>query len=300
MIATHEDRGTQAPAVITDPAALTERCGDERQQGRSIGLVPTMGALHPGHRALMERSVKENDFTVISIFVNETQFDDLRDLDNYPRSFDSDRRMAADVGIDLIFAPDAGTIYPDDYGTIIEVGGLTNMLCGGYRPGHFRGVATVVLKLFHLAPAQFAYFGQKDYQQSLVVRQMVRDLDLPIRIRVCPILREADGLALSSRNEYLSAPERRRSLSLSQSLRLASELYGGGERDASELRRRMREVFDSAGISDVDYLALADRDSLDEVATVCDSTIALVAARVGKTRLIDNHLLAEPFPCDPA
>ena len=289
-----------APLLLTDGDELRQIVLHAGLEGQRVGLVPTMGALHEGHLSLVRAARAECDMTVVTIFVNPTQFGPNEDYRRYPRTLDADLDALAAEGACVVFAPPVEHIYPDGHATTIEVGGVALPLEGVCRPNHFRGVATVVLKLFHLAPAHVAYFGQKDFQQSLVVRQLVRDLGLPIHIRVCPIVREADGLALSSRNAYLGAAERRQALALSQSLRRASELYAAGERDAEELRRRMREVFDSAGISDVDYVALADRDSLDKAATVCDSTMALVAAHVGKTRLIDNHLLAEPFPCDPA
>ena len=287
------------PLLLSDADELRDLVESARRDGKTVALVPSMGALHAGHLSLVRAARAECDFTVATIFVNPTQFAPGEDYRCYRRTLDADLAALAALGVDVVFAPAVEQMYPDGHTTTVDVGGVALPLEGVCRPDHFRGVATVVLKLFHLAPAHVAYFGQKDYQQSLVVRQMVGDLDLPIRIRVCPIVREADGLALSSRNEYLSHSERRQALALSQSLRLASELYCVGERDAAVLRQRMREVFNSAGIGDIDYIALADRDRLEDVAVVGDETIALVAARVGKTRLIDNHLLAEPFPRDP-
>jgi pantoate--beta-alanine ligase len=289
-----------APLLITDGDDVRQLILHAGLEGQTVGLVPTMGALHQGHLSLVRAAQAECDMTVVSIFVNPAQFGPSEDFRRYPRTLDADLAALAAEGVEVVFAPSLQQIYPDGHATTVEVGGIALPLEGICRPDHFRGVATVVLKLFHLAPAHVAYFGQKDYQQSLVVRQMVRDLNLPIRVRVCPIVRETDGLALSSRNAYLSDPQRETALSLSRSLRLASELYAAGERNTAELRRQMRDLLESANIDDIDYLALADRDSLEQDAMVGDSTIALVAVRVGKTRLIDNHLLADSFPGNPA
>ena len=284
------------PLLLTDARELRSLVEAARRDGKTIALVPTMGALHAGHLSLVRAARAECDFTVATVFVNPTQFGPDEDFEHYPRALEADLGALGAEGVDAVFAPAVEQMYPDGHATTVEVGPLATRLEGACRAGHFRGVATVVLKLFHLVPADVAYFGQKDYQQSLVVRQMVRDLDIPIRIRVCPIVREDDGLALSSRNKYLDAESRQQALALSGSLRLASELYAAGQRDAAQLRRRMREVFAAAGVSQIDYIALVDRDSLEEVSQVNHETIALVAARLAATRLIDNHVIAEPFP----
>ena len=262
------------PTAIKPPPLLLTG-GDELRQlvlhaaleGQRVGLVPTMGSLHEGHLSLVRAARAECDMTVVTVFVNPTQFGPNEDYRRYPRTLDADLDALAAEGVDVVFAPPVEQIYPNGHTTTVDVGGVALPLEGVCRPDHFRGVATVVLKLFHLAPVHVAYFGQNDFQQSLVVRQMVRDLNLPIRIRVCPIVREPDGLALSSRNEYLSATQRRRALALSQSLRLASELYAGGERDATELRRRMREVFDLADIDTDGDVDLQDMAAMQNACT---------------------------------
>lgn len=252
-----------------------------------------MGALHRGHASLVEASSRECDFTIVTIFVNPTQFGPEEDLARYPRSLAADVALVGSLGADLVFAPDEATMYPPGYATFIEVGAVALPLEGQFRPGHFRGVATVVLKLFQLAPADVAYFGQKDYQQTLVVRQMVRDLNVPIEIRVCPIVREADGLALSSRNVYLSQRERADALTLVRSLRRASELVAGGERDSRRILDEMRSLYAPLPDATIDYLALVDPQTLSNVERVDGPTLAAVAVRIGATRLIDN-LLIEP------
>jgi pantoate--beta-alanine ligase len=278
------------PLVVTTRDEVRHHIATARKTGRKIGLVPTMGALHAGHLSLVKAARRECDFTVATIFVNPTQFGPHEDFQKYPRNLDADLKLLASLNVDLVFAPTVAEMYPPGSTTFVEVGAVAAPLESAARPGHFRGVATIVLKLFNLIPADVAFFGQKDYQQSLVIRQMVADLDVPITIRVCPIVREPDGLAMSSRNVYLSADERRRALSLSMSLRLAAELVAGGERDAGAIIRQMREVLDTAGVQ-IDYVALAHPDTLEVVANIQGPTVALVAARVGNTRLIDNQLL---------
>jgi pantoate--beta-alanine ligase len=250
-----------------------------------------MGALHEGHLSLVRASVAEGRFTVATIFVNPTQFGPAEDFTRYPRDLDRDRELLALAGAELAFAPDEGEIYPAGFSTFVEPPSVGLPLEGKCRPGHFRGVATVVLKLFNLAQADAAYFGHKDYQQSLVVRRLVADLSVPIEIRVCPTVREPDGLALSSRNAYLSASERRQALALSQSLFAAEELVAGGERRAKAVLEHMKHILGAAGIERIDYVAIADRETLADVSDLSRPAVALVAAHVGKTRLIDNLLI---------
>lgn len=259
--------------------------------GRSVGLVPTMGALHAGHLSLVDAARAECDLTVATIFVNPTQFGPQEDLDRYPRDLDRDLRLLADRECDLVFAPSVEEMYPAGCTTTVDVGPLGWELEGAYRPDHFRGVATVVLKLFQIAPADVAYFGRKDYQQTLVVRQMVKDLNVPIEIRIAPTVREPDGLAMSSRNAYLSADERRRALALSQSLRLAEQLAGEGVRDAKAIRKQMLKHLRSVGGVDVQYIAFVVDGTVTPVASLNGLTTVAMAALVGKTRLIDNTLL---------
>jgi pantoate--beta-alanine ligase len=268
--------------------AAVQRAQDER---RPIGLVPTMGALHQGHLSLVEAARRADDFTIATIFVNPTQFGPHEDLQRYPRTLDADLAALRNAGTRLVFVPESEEVYGPRHATFVEVGAVAEPLEGHARPGHFRGVATVVLKLFNLATPDHAYFGQKDYQQTLVVRQLVADLDLPIEIRVCPTVREPDGLAMSSRNAYLSADERAQARVLYQSLRRAAKLVVGGERDPAAVQAAMRECMGAVPEVTVEYLAVVDRDTLRPLPVIDRAALAAVAARVGKTRLIDNELL---------
>ena len=273
--------------LVTTRQRLREALRPVRSAGKSIGLVPTMGALHEGHLSLVRASLAECDYTVVSIFVNPTQFGPHEDFLEYPRTLDADLERLRTCGVDLAFAPSNAEMYPNDFSTYVEPPRVAEPLEGQCRPGHFRGVATVVLKLFHLVQADVAYFGQKDYQQSLVIRHMVRDLDVPTEIRVCPTVREPDGLAMSSRNRYLSASERRCALALWRSLRLATELFARGERDPDVVGEQMRKLL-QADTARIDYVALAHPETLEPADELDASTMALVAAYVGATRLIDN------------
>jgi pantoate--beta-alanine ligase len=285
-------RTSLPPRLVVDAAELRDRVALARRRGKTIGLVPTMGALHAGHLSLVDASVDECDFTIVTIFVNPTQFGPSEDFDHYPRDLDADLSSLEGRSVDVVFAPATDAMYPPGYATYVELHGPALVLEGAHRPGHFRGVATIVLKLFHLAQPDRAYFGRKDYQQALLVRRMTHDLDLPIDVRICPIVREADGLALSSRNVYLSPDERLRAVAISRSLRLARELVEQGTTDAGTILARMRELLAAARL-DVDYVALADPETLEPVDVVDRPTLAALAARVGKTRLIDNETLGE-------
>ena len=279
----------QRPLVIATVAELQSVVRAARDQGQRIGLVPTMGALHAGHLSLVDACRRECAFNVATIFVNPTQFGPNEDYTRYPRTFDQDLALLAAHGIDVVFAPQRDEMYRAEHATTVNVDRLTTRWEGEIRPGHFQGVATIVLKLFNAATPDVAFFGQKDYQQSVVIRRMTADLDLPIQVRVCPIVRDADGLALSSRNVYLSADERRRGLSLSQSLRQAAELYRGGGRDANQIASSMIAILRKANAA-VDYVAIVDPDTLEPISEVRPGAVALVAARVGAARLIDNHI----------
>jgi pantoate--beta-alanine ligase len=263
---------------------------EARGAGKVIGIVPTMGALHAGHVSLVDAARRECGFTVVSIFVNPMQFGPHEDFARYPRVLEADIELLAGHGVDLVFAPETESMLRPGHVTHVDVDGPGKPWEGTHRPGHFRGVATIVLKLFNLVQPDRAYFGRKDYQQSLLVRRMVADLDLPIHIEVCPTVREADGLALSSRNRYLTADERERALSISRSLRLARQLVKQGTTDAPAIIARMREVLEAANLT-IDYVALADPESMESVSVVDRSTLAAIAARVGNTRLIDNELI---------
>jgi pantoate--beta-alanine ligase len=272
---------------------LREALAPERAAGRSIGLVPTMGSFHGGHLSLVRRARGECDVLVVSLFVNPTQFGPAEDLDSYPRDEARDRRLAEDEGVDLLFAPPVEEVYPEGFDTSVTVGGLTSVLDGDPArrgPSHFAGVTTVVTKLLNMVGPDVAYFGQKDAQQALVIRKLVRDLDIPVRIEVCPIVRDPDGLALSSRNAYLSSDERERALALSRALRAAEETVAGGTLEAAAVLAAARAKLDEAGV-EPEYLELRSTDDLSEVERVNGSTLLAVAARVGRARLIDNAIL---------
>ncbi|HUY35881.1 MAG TPA: pantoate--beta-alanine ligase [Pirellulales bacterium] len=277
--------------LVTTRERLRSELAAVRSAGRTIGLVPTMGALHKGHVSLAEASRRECDFTVATVFVNPAQFGPRDDYQRYPRTLDADLAALAEVGVDLVFAPDVDEVYRPGHATHIEVRGPAEPLEGRFRPGHFRGVATVVLKLFNLIMPDRAYFGQKDYQQSLVIRRMVDDLDLPVEIRIGPIVREPDGLAMSSRNAYLTARQREQALLLNRSLRRAAELVAAGQRHAQVVLADVRSLFAAAPDVRLEYFVLADPETLQEVERIDRETLAAVAAWVGTTRLIDNLVI---------
>ena len=262
-----------------------------RKAGKRVGLVPTMGALHAGHISLVCAAKAQCDFVAASIFVNPTQFGPKEDYSKYPRTLEADREKIEAEGVDLVFAPAVEQMYPPGATTFVNVDEISDRLDGRSRPGHFRGVATVVAKLFHILEPDVAFFGQKDAAQIAVIRRMVRDLMFPIEIVVVPIVREADGLALSSRNVYLSPEEHRQALVLSHALREIESQYLAGERDAKKLIEAARVVFATEPSVRVDYLALVDPETLEDVATAVAGTLAAVAAFVGATRLIDNLIL---------
>lgn len=262
-----------------------------RGEGKTVGLVPTMGAFHEGHLSLMRQARAENGLVVVSLFVNPTQFAANEDLSTYPRDEPRDAALAEGEGVDILFAPEPAEIYPDGFATGIHVAGITEMLDGAVRgPHHFDGVATVVTKLFGIVRPDVAYFGQKDAQQVLVVRRVVRDLDLDVRIEACPIVREVDGLAMSSRNVYLDADARARATALNRALDAAEAVLEAGERDGESIRAAAQRVLAEAFI-DAEYLELRDAETLQPVDAVERDALLLVAARVGAARLIDNHLL---------
>jgi pantoate--beta-alanine ligase len=263
----------------------------QRRQGLRIGFVPTMGFLHAGHLSLVALARSASDVVVMSIFVNPTQFGPGEDFSKYPRDEARDLALCRDAGVDVVFLPPPSDVYAPDASVYVVEETLSRGLCGGSRPGHFRGVCTVVAKLFNLVLPDVAVFGQKDYQQAAVIRRMVRDLNFPVRLVVAPILRDADGLALSSRNTYLSPDERRRGLGLVQSLRLAQQALAAGEHAAAAIRRRMRACLEDEHGLRVDYVEIVAGDTLAPVDTVCAGCVALVAAYAGKTRLIDNAVL---------
>lgn len=282
---------TTQPRLITDSQTLRQVVLDARERGQTVGLVPTMGALHDGHLSLVDAARAECDLSVVTIFVNPTQFSPNEDFRQYPRELSRDLSLLAGRGCDIVFAPANETIYRPNHSTYVDVGPHGTSLEGEVRPTHFRGVATVVLKLFNLAPADRAYFGRKDYQQTLVVRQMVADLDVPIDVRVCAIVRDADGMAMSSRNRYLSADERQRALVLSRSLRVAEQLVAAGERSATILRQKISSEIESVAGVELQYVAIVADGTLTPVERIDGLTTIALAAMVGKTRLIDNTVV---------
>jgi pantoate--beta-alanine ligase len=255
-----------------------------------------MGALHEGHASLIRAARAETGFVVVSLFVNPTQFGPNEDLGRYPRSFGHDLEVCARERADLLFAPDAADMYPPGFRTWVEVQGFQDVLCGASRPGHFCGVATVVLKLFNIVQPDVAYFGQKDAQQARTIQQMVRDLDLPVRLRICPIVRAADGLALSSRNEYLDPDQRRHATVLHKALEEARARVEGGERDAAVVQRALAARLAAAPGALVDYAAVVDLDTLQPLSRLRGQVLIAVAVRLGATRLIDNVLLSVDEP----
>jgi pantoate--beta-alanine ligase len=256
-----------------------------------VGLVPTMGYLHEGHLSLVRRAREESDHVVVSIFVNPTQFGPREDLSKYPRDLDRDLSLLKPLGVELVWIPTAEIMYPPGFQTWVEVEGITQPLEGSMRPGHFRGVTTIVAKLFNAVQPHRAYFGQKDAQQAAVIRQMRRDLNLPLEIVVCPIVREPDGLAMSSRNVYLDPEQRKAATVLSRSLGTAQEAYEDGVRNAEMLRQIMRDVLASEPRAQVQYVSCADYDTLEELETVTGKALLSMAVFMGKTRLIDNLVL---------
>ena len=262
-----------------------------RETVGELGLVPTMGFLHEGHLTLVERARAENSAVAATIFVNPTQFGPHEDLARYPRDLNRDLQMLERTGVDLVFVPDVTEMYPAGFSTSVEVEGITRVLEGAVRPGHFKGVATVVCKLFHIADAERAYFGQKDAQQAVVVRRMVRDLNMRTEIVVVPTVREHDGLARSSRNIHLSPEERAAAPVLYRALRAVEHAWNAGEREANRLRSTMRDVLMREPLAQVDYVSVADPETLDELADARDGALASLAVRIGHTRLIDNIVL---------
>jgi pantoate--beta-alanine ligase len=279
---------TRPLQVFSRGAVVRSAVREAQAAGEVVGFVPTMGALHEGHLTLIDAARAECDRVVISVFVNPTQFGAGEDFDKYPRPLERDLALATGRGCDWAFVPEPAEIYPPGFDSYVDVGAVAVPWEGAARPGHFRGVATVVLKLFELVPADRAYFGRKDYQQTLVVERLVADFNLPTVIRVCPIVRDADGLALSSRNAYLSADERRRALALSRSLRLAEALYAQGERSAEAVRRKMLAEIAAVGGVEVEYVAVVRDGTVDAVSEFDGPTTVAIAARVGRARLIDN------------
>jgi pantoate--beta-alanine ligase len=276
--------------VIANPSEVYRHVQELRCRGQTIGLVPTMGALHAGHYSLVRTAKTACDTAVATIFVNPTQFGPNEDYSRYPRTLESDLEGLAAAGAEVVFVPEAASLYGPSHGTWVEPTGLAEVLEGQFRPGHYRGVATIVLKLFHLIPADIAYFGEKDYQQLMVIRRLVEDLNVPLRVEGCPTVREHDGLAMSSRNRYLSAEERQRALALSRALRQVVAAFEAGQTSVAALEREMQRLL-AEQVDAIDYARIVDGRSLQSLEVATPSAVALIAARVGRTRLIDNMKL---------
>ncbi|MCA9137569.1 MAG: pantoate--beta-alanine ligase [Planctomycetales bacterium] len=266
-----------------------------RRNDSTVGLVPTMGALHDGHLSLVQASGRRCDHTVATIFVNPTQFAPGEDLQKYPRTLDADIAGLRSAGADAVFIPDQDQIYPPGCSTFVKPPDVAETLEGEFRPTHFQGVCTIVLKLFHLLPTTHAFFGEKDFQQLCVIQAMVRDLDVDIEIVPCPIVRDPDGLAMSSRNRYLNDRQRQRALCLSAALRQAEQAYLGGEQNPKTIENQMRSILSgddqNNGVDSIDYAAVVDSKTLQPISDLDQPAVALIAARVGSTRLIDNRVL---------
>lgn len=275
--------------IIQDISLTKSLCRSLKQEG-TLGFVPTMGYLHEGHLSLVKQSVKENPNTIVSIFVNPSQFGQNEDLDTYPRDLERDVALLKECGVEYVFNPNAQTIYPSGFDTWVVPEKLASVLCGKSRPGHFRGVATVVLKLLNITNPDHMYMGIKDYQQLRILKQMARDLHLDCDIVACPIVREADGLAMSSRNSYLNPDERKRALSLYHGLLKARDLYGQGERDCGQIIKTIKSIIQESG-GRIDYIECVDPLTLQSISEAKDDTRMMLAVYFGKTRLIDNMAL---------
>lgn len=277
--------------IITSVKQMQLRSLSERQAGKTISFVPTMGFLHQGHLSLLEEGRKRGDVLVLSIFVNPTQFGQGEDFEDYPRDLEQDSALAKAAGVDIIFAPDASQMYPKGYATYVDVERLTESLCGASRPGHFRGVTTVVNKLFNIVQPQVSLFGCKDFQQLAVIRQMVIDLDMPVEVVGLPIVREDDGLAMSSRNVYLTPALRRQGLTLSAVLRQSAEQARAGVRNPQKLIDAARAQIEGLPEARIDYIQICHQHTLEDVDMVDENAVMLLAVVVGQTRLIDNGYL---------
>ena len=277
--------------VITKINEMRTRVLSVKDRKRSIGLVPTMGALHDGHISLIRSARKENDEVVVSIYLNPTQFDNNDDFDGYPRQLNEDIEIIRKENADVVFAPSTGEMYPDGFCTHVTQDKLTDALCGRVRPGHFNGGATIVTKLFNIIQPGRAYFGQKDYQQSAIIKRLVEDMNMDIDIRVCPTVREEDGLALSSRNKRLSLEERKDALCIHRSLQKAGAMFASNIRDTKEIIEEMTSVIKKAEHTKIDYISIVNADTLEDLSSVNGKALTAVAVWIGNTRLIDNTIL---------
>jgi pantoate--beta-alanine ligase len=262
-----------------------------RAKGKTIGFVPTMGALHIGHVSLIEAAVQQTDFVVVSIFVNPTQFGPTEDFEEYPRPFDDDLEICRKKGVDVVFAPAPKEIYPGENLTWVNVEKLTEPLCGQFRPGHFRGVTTVCAKLFNIVTPDVAFFGQKDAQQAIVIKRMVTDLNMPLEIVICPTIREPDGLAVSSRNQYLTRQQRKDATLIYKSIQKCREMIEAGVTESREIISWMREILNQIPSAQIEYISIVDAETLESIDQVAGKVLVAVAVKIGSTRLIDNILV---------
>ncbi|MFW5985470.1 MAG: pantoate--beta-alanine ligase [Halanaerobiaceae bacterium] len=279
--------------VIESISKLQEILQKERTADRSIGLVPTMGYLHDGHLSLIEQAVRENQVVVVSIFVNPTQFGPDEDFEEYPRDLERDSTLAEEAGVDYIFSPEVEEMYFADHSTFVQVNELTDKLCGRFRSGHFRGVTTVVSKLFNIVQPHRAYFGQKDWQQFVVIKRMVRDLNFPVKLEMVPIVREEDGLALSSRNKYLSPEAREIAPVLYQALKKGRQMVREGQKEATKIKARLEKMIAEKKFTEIEYIAIVNPENLKEVSNISGKTVIALAVYVEDTRLIDNIIIRE-------
>jgi len=278
--------------IFTTIKEVREAIGPRKSEGKSIGFVPTMGFLHEGHLSLVRESIRTADTTVVSIFVNPTQFGPQEDFREYPRDLEHDSGLLKREGVDVVFVPDQEEMYPENFNTYVEVHGLQDKLCGRSRPGHFRGVCTVVLKLFQIVGPDIAFFGQKDAQQALIIQRMVRDLNMNIGIKVLPIIREEDGLALSSRNSYLDHEERKAAGCLFKSLKHADQMIEGGEKDPRRIIQTVKQIIHSEPLARIDYVEIVDLENLDPLDKIEGDAMVALAVFIGKIRLIDNLIVS--------
>ena len=277
--------------VICTVLDIKEKVNSWKSKGAFVGLVPTMGYLHEGHMSLVNKAVSENDYVIVSIFVNPIQFGANEDLDHYPKNMEQDTKLCQEAGVDVIFYPSAAEMYPAGFSSFVDMSQITETLCGASRPGHFRGVCTVVMKLFNITGADKAYFGQKDAQQLAVIKRMAKDFNMNIKIIGLPIVREKDGLAMSSRNTYLSREERTASLCLSKALTEAQQLFKQGNNDVLQLKKHIEQTITSTPLTKIDYIEIVDDETMQPLEQIESSALCAIAVFIGNTRLIDNILL---------
>ncbi len=277
--------------VIEDISEMHNLVTQLRQEGKTIGFVPTMGSLHQGHLSLMEHAKKETDIAIVSIFVNPVQFGPKEDFNQYPRDMEGDTEKTISAGVDILFTPTSSGIYPEGFKTYVSVEVLSEIMCGKTRPCHFSGVSTVVLKLLNIVKPHMAFFGQKDFQQTVIIKRMVKDLNVDVYIVVLPTIRETDGLAMSSRNQYLNKEDRRAATILYRALKKARSLFEGSNKNADKLREVISHTFLEEPSAHLEYLAIVHPETLEEEKEVCKGTVIAIAAHIGKTRLIDNIIL---------